>query len=74
MVGHHRRHNAYVKAVKHVLDNEKLGTVVAVNGSELEHSGRGNGPLTIILVWAMRKHDGYFDIPWHTQIGAGGVV
>lgn len=30
--------------------------------------------LTIVAVWAMRKHDGYYDIPWHTQVGAGGVV
>lgn len=32
MVGHHRRHNAYVKAVKAILEKEKLGRVVAVNG------------------------------------------
>lgn len=57
MVGHHRRHNAHVKAVKHVLDKKKLGDIVAVNG-----------------VWAMRKHDAYYDIPWHTEIGAGGVI
>ncbi|OAL20345.1 hypothetical protein AYO22_09057 [Fonsecaea multimorphosa] len=57
MVGHHRRHNAYVRAVKDILEKEKLGRVVAVNG-----------------VWAMRKHDGYYDIPWHTQPGFGGVI
>jgi predicted dehydrogenase len=38
MVGHHRRHNAYVKAVKEVLDKKQLGDVVAVNGGELRHS------------------------------------
>lgn len=34
MVGHHRRHNAYVKAVKHVLDEKKLGDIMAVNGGK----------------------------------------
>jgi len=37
MVGHHRRHNAYVKAVKDVLEKKKLGDVVAVNGGESKH-------------------------------------
>ena len=34
LVGHHRRHNSYVKAVKDVLSNNKLGKVTAVNGGE----------------------------------------
>ena len=38
MVGHHRRHNAYVEAVKHVLDDKKLGDIVAVNGGKSNHS------------------------------------
>jgi len=41
MVGHHRRHHAAVKAVKSVLDEEKLGNVVAVNGGEPEDPGQG---------------------------------
>lgn len=74
MVGHHRRHNAYVKAVKHVLDKKKLGDIVAVNGGKSKHLGHCTVALITVVVWAMRKHDGYYDIPWHTQIGAGGVV
>jgi hypothetical protein len=34
MVGHHRRHNCYVRAIKDVLDRKDLGRVVAVNGGE----------------------------------------
>ena len=34
MVGHHRRHNGYVKAIKYMLDEKKLGRVVAVNGGK----------------------------------------
>ena len=34
MVGHHRRHNPYVMAVKKVLDEGRLGRIVAVNGRE----------------------------------------
>lgn len=34
MVGHHRRHNCYVKAVKDVLDKKELGRVVAINGGK----------------------------------------
>jgi hypothetical protein len=34
MVGHHRRHNAYVKIVKQVLEQEKLGEITAINGGE----------------------------------------
>lgn len=74
MVGHHRRHNAHVKAVKHVLDKKKLGDIVAVNGGESKHSEHCAVALIIVIVWAMRKHDAYYDIPWHTEIGAGGVV
>ncbi|KAJ9614606.1 hypothetical protein H2200_002743 [Cladophialophora chaetospira] len=57
MVGHHRRHNCYVRAIKDVLDKGELGRVVAVNG-----------------VWAQRKSDRYFEIPWHQQAGSGGVL
>ena len=32
MVGHHRRHHAQVRAVKHTVDSGVLGTVIAVNG------------------------------------------
>ncbi len=32
MVGHHRRHHAQVRAVKHTVDSGVLGTVMAVNG------------------------------------------
>jgi predicted dehydrogenase len=74
MVGHHRRHNAYVKAVKHVLDKKKLGDIVAVNGGESNHSDHYAVVLIAVIVWAMRKHDAYYDILWHTQIGVGGVV
>ena len=35
MVGHHRRHNAYAIAMKRAIEEGKLGSVVAVNGSEL---------------------------------------
>ena len=34
MVGHHRRHNCHVRAIKDVLDKGELGVVVAVNGGE----------------------------------------
>ncbi|KAK4503300.1 hypothetical protein PRZ48_006728 [Zasmidium cellare] len=34
MVGHHRRHSPYVKAVKQVMDSKKLGDIVAANGGE----------------------------------------
>lgn len=36
MVGHHRRHNAYVKGIKDVLDKNKLGHIVAINGGGFE--------------------------------------
>jgi len=32
MVGHHRRHNSYVRAIKKVVEGGKLGKVMAVNG------------------------------------------
>jgi len=34
MVGHHRRHNCFVRAIKDVLEKKQLGRVVAVNGGE----------------------------------------
>lgn len=34
MVGHHRRHNCYVRAIKDVLDKKELGRIVAVNGGK----------------------------------------
>lgn len=74
MVGHHRRHNAYVKAIKDVLDKKKLGDIVAVNGGEFKDTDHCVIALIAVIVWAARKHDAYFDIPWHTQVGAGGVV
>ena len=51
MVGHHRRHNCYVMAIKEVLDEKQLGTVVAVNGGEIAlHSSTEYlcRPLTIV--------------------------
>ena len=74
MVGHHRRHNAYVKAIKDVLDKKKLGNIVAVNGGEFRDIDHYIIALIAVIVWAARKHDAYYDIPWHTQVGAGGVV
>ena len=74
MVGHHRRHNSYVKAIKCTLEKKKTGEIVAVNGGESEHSDDYDAALMGAIVWAMPKHDAYYDIPWHTQIGAGGVV
>ena len=44
MVGHHRRHNCYVKAIKDVLDKERLGRVIAVNG------GESDGPRVLALI------------------------
>lgn len=38
MVGHHRRHNCYVKAIKDVLGKNELGRVVGVNGGETKKS------------------------------------
>lgn len=35
MVSHHRRHNCYVKAIKKVVDEGKLGKIMAVNGGSL---------------------------------------
>ncbi|KAK5051906.1 hypothetical protein LTR84_002709 [Exophiala bonariae] len=32
MVGHHRRHNCYVRAIKKVVEGGKLGKIMAVNG------------------------------------------
>ncbi|KIW72521.1 hypothetical protein PV04_00706 [Phialophora macrospora] len=32
MVGHHRRHNSYVLAVKKAIDEGRLGRIVAING------------------------------------------
>lgn len=32
MVSHHRRHNCYVKAIKKVVEDGKLGKIIAVNG------------------------------------------
>lgn len=32
MVGHHRRHNCYVRAIKKVVESGKLGKIMAVNG------------------------------------------
>ena len=32
MVGHHRRHNCYVRAIKKVIEDGKLGKIIAVNG------------------------------------------
>lgn len=32
MVGHHRRHNCYVRAMKKVIQDGKLGKIIAVNG------------------------------------------
>lgn len=32
MVGHHRRHNCYVRAIKNVIQDGKLGKIIAVNG------------------------------------------
>jgi predicted dehydrogenase len=34
MVGHHRRHNPFLIAVKKLIDEGKLGKLVAVSGSE----------------------------------------
>lgn len=32
MVGHHRRHNCYVRAIQKVIQDGKLGKIIAVNG------------------------------------------
>jgi predicted dehydrogenase len=32
MVGHHRRHNPYVRAINKVIQDGKLGKIIAVNG------------------------------------------
>lgn len=36
MVGHHRRHNCYVRAIKDVLEKQELGRIIAVNGGEMK--------------------------------------
>ncbi|KEF60852.1 uncharacterized protein A1O9_02414 [Exophiala aquamarina CBS 119918] len=57
LVGHHRRHNCYVRAIEKEIQEGKLGKIIAVNG-----------------VWAMRKSEEYFKVPWRQQAESGGVV
>ena len=60
LVGHHRRHSAYMQAAVGIVQSGALGDIVAANAMYLLHKPDA---------------DGYFsDAPWRTRAGAGPLL